>query len=166
MAYTTPRTWVAGEFVDDAMLNEQVRDNLNAAFPLGVAAWTSFTPSLTQSGAVTKTVTTARYQRVGRLIIAEVYLTCTGSGTAANPVIVGLPVTASGPIDTLVGVGRVYDSSATARYEASVGLRSTTTVHFFPTSTTVADVLGNTAFTAALASGDQVHYKIAYEAAS
>lgn len=28
MAYTTPRTWVAGEIVDKDMMNEQVRDNI------------------------------------------------------------------------------------------------------------------------------------------
>ena len=28
MAYTTPRTWVAGEIVDKDMMNEQIRDNI------------------------------------------------------------------------------------------------------------------------------------------
>ena len=30
MAYTTPRTWANGEIPDEDLLNEQLRDNLNA----------------------------------------------------------------------------------------------------------------------------------------
>lgn len=29
MAWTTPRTWVAGELVTESILNEQIRDNFN-----------------------------------------------------------------------------------------------------------------------------------------
>lgn len=32
MAFTTPRTWSVGELVTAAMLNEQIRDNMNAIF--------------------------------------------------------------------------------------------------------------------------------------
>jgi microcystin-dependent protein len=35
MAWTTPRTWVAGETLTAALMNQQVRDNWNAAFPTG-----------------------------------------------------------------------------------------------------------------------------------
>lgn len=67
MAYTTPRTWVTGELVTAAMLNEQVRDNQDAAFPLGVAAWTSWTPTLTNI-TVGSGTSVGAYQRVGRTI--------------------------------------------------------------------------------------------------
>lgn len=35
MAWTAPRTWVAAETLTAALMNEQLRDNLNAAFPVG-----------------------------------------------------------------------------------------------------------------------------------
>lgn len=35
MAWTAPVTWVAGQVLTAANLNQQLRDNLNAAFPVG-----------------------------------------------------------------------------------------------------------------------------------
>lgn len=35
MAWSAPRTWVAGETLTAALLNQELRDNLNAAFPVG-----------------------------------------------------------------------------------------------------------------------------------
>lgn len=168
MGYTAPRTWVAGEFVDEAMLNEQIRDNLLAAFPLGVDAWTSFIPTLTQSATVTKTDTYAKYQRIGRLIHAQVNLSVTGSGTAANDVVVGLPVAAA-TTSLMIGTGLIYDSSANLVYPAiaeinaaalTIKMRSTVVGGTNPT------FLGSTSFTAGLASGDLVRYEVTYEAAS
>lgn len=166
MAYSTPRTWVAGEIVTAAQLNQDVRDNQLAAFPLGVGAWTSFTPTLTQSATVTKTVTSATYMRVGRTIFVEYRLTVTGTGTAANAVLVGLPVTARGGTGTIAGSGSIYDSSANLSYKGLAEFASTSTVRFLPTETTVANFLGVTSFTAALASGDVVAGFLIYEAAS
>lgn len=165
MAYSTPRTWVAGEYPTAAQFNANIRDNQNAAFPLGVDAWTTFTPTLTQSGAVTKTVTYAKYQRVGRLIVVNVLLTCTGSGSAANQVIVGLPVTAAlnstiAPIGTMM----VADQSAGLNYTGALALASTTTVYGLVHA--AGNVLGVSGFAAALASGDTVGYQAVYEAAS
>lgn len=166
MAWTTPRTWIAGEFVDDADLNEQIRDNLLAAFPLAVNGWTSYTPTLTQSGAVAKTVTYAKYQRVGRIITVQVFLSCTGAGTAANAVVVGLPVTAAHSTLISLGVGAIFDSSAGTVYKGLVIPASTTTIQFRPMNTTTAGVLGADTFTLALASGDTVDFTATYEAAS
>jgi hypothetical protein len=46
MAWTSPRTWVAGETITAAILNTHLRDNL---LDLGgtTAAWTTFTPTTT-----------------------------------------------------------------------------------------------------------------------
>ena len=35
MAWSAPRTWVASETLTAALLNQELRDNLNAAFPVG-----------------------------------------------------------------------------------------------------------------------------------
>lgn len=166
MAWSTPRTWSTGELVTAAHLNQEVRDNLAAAFPLGVDGWTSFTPTLTQSATVTKTLTYARYQRVGRLIVAQVFLTVTGSGTASNGIIIGLPVTAALTTQPLeVGTGTVFDVSANQAFKGNAILNSGTGVNIRATGTSTS-VMGAADFTAGLANNDTVSYTVMYEAAS
>ena len=58
-------------------------------------AWTTWTPTLTQSGTVTATVTSAVYGRWGRLIVGQFRLSVTGTGTGSNAVTVSLPVTSA-----------------------------------------------------------------------
>jgi hypothetical protein len=130
-----------------------------------LAAWTSYTPTLTQSGAVTKTVTYAKYVQMGKTVIVNVLLTCTGAGSAANSVVVGLPVTAAQSTNQAIGSGYLFDASVPLNYRAIVSLASATTVFLNPAASTVADVLGNTSFTAALASGDLISIFAMYEAA-
>jgi hypothetical protein len=166
MAYSAPRTWVAGELVTAAYMNQEVRDNLNAQFPTAAVAWSSYTPTLTQSGAVTKTVTYAKYIQIGKTVIVQVFLDVTGTGTGANVVLVGLPVTAAqnGVKPQEVGTGTVYDLSAVLAYKGQAILQSSTTVQFRASGTS-SGVLGSTDFTAALASGDQISFTAMYEAA-
>lgn len=128
-------------------------------------AWTSYTPTLTQSGAVTKTVTYAKYQRTGRMISVNVMLAVTGTGSAGDQVIVGLPVTAAlssslAPIGTFI----VADSSAVLNYVAGCSQASTTTVYGLVNA--AANTLGVSGFTAALASGDTVGFCATYEASA
>jgi hypothetical protein len=171
MAYSSPRTWVAGAIVTAAQLNQEVRDNLNAAFPIGVDGWTAYTPTLVQSGAVTKTVTYARYQRVGRLIVAQVKLDCTGAGTANNAITIGFPVTGATVNNEVLGAGGVFDASAGIWYMGSViatGAPATGNCVIISGSGTPSAALGQTGgvMTAALAAGDIVTVSITYEAAS
>lgn len=128
-------------------------------------AWTAWTPTLTQSGAVTKTVNYAHFVQLGKLVIAQCDLTVTGTGTGANNVIVGLPVTAVGAVQRTIGMGYVYDSSATLIYTATIEFSSTSTAAFRATSSTVNGFLGASTFTAALAVGDLVSVSVMYEAA-
>jgi len=165
VAYTTPRTWVAGEFVDEGDLNEQLRDNLNAAFPVAVGAWTSWTPTLTQSGAVTKTVDEAKYMKVGRIVHLAIDLSVTGSGSASNVVeISNLPFAAAAANAKAIGVAFIFDASAADNHTGIAFLESTTQIRFL--ATRVSGVLGTQQFTAALASGDAVRMSATYEAAS
>lgn len=168
MAYTTPRTWVTGELVTAAMLNANIRDNENAAFPLGVDAWTTYTPTLTQSATVTKTVTYAKYQRIGRLIVVNCVLTVTGAGTAANAITVGVPVAAASAGFMVVGAGYVQDVSAGPLNYSGIAVLSTTTTIQFANAQGAATggLLGVGGFTAALASPDVVSFSITYEAAT
>lgn len=152
---------------DDAAREDHVHGG-NVIFPEGVGVWTSYTPTLTQSGAVTKTVTYARFQRVGRLVVVQVQLAITGSGTAANPVVVGLPVTAS------TGSG-VMPVGSFFLIDASVSPFNWVALAFLASSTTIQGIanqrsgyIGATGggFEVGLASGDTVSIEVVYEAAS
>lgn len=167
MAYSVITTPVTGTTISTAAFGIKVKDNFDAAFALGVDAWTSWTPTLVQSGAVTKTVTFAKYQRIGRTIHFRIKLSVTGTGTASNAVKVGLPVACVETADYTLGQGFLFDSSASASYKAVMSPAGNATELFLlPTDGTVANVLGLTAFTAALASGDVIACAGTYEAAS
>lgn len=164
MAYpTTPKTWVAGDVLTAAQLNAELRDALLGAFPLGPpdVAWTSYTPTLTQSGAVTKTVSYAKYTRVGRLVVASCRLAVTGTGTAGQPVAVGLPV-ASVANDRPIGSFHLIDASAVLNY-TGVALYEVAWAGAIGVGNAQSAGFGQAQFTAALASGDFVGYAIAYE---
>lgn len=169
MAFTNPRTWVTGELVSAAMLNEQIRDNTNAAFPLGVDAWLTYTPTLTQNNAaVTKTVNYGRYMRVGRSVFFAGRLTVTGTGTAGTSLKVGLPVAAAAVTELFMGQGQLFDASAGVVHRALINGVTGSASEFYmqAAASTGADVMGVVGFTAALGSGDVLVFSGTYEAAS
>jgi len=165
MAYTTPRTWVTGEVVTAALLNTHLRDNLNAAFPVGVDAWTSYTPTLTQSVTVTKTVTYAKYMKIGRMVTVRVDLAVTSAGTANNAIKIGLPVTAATSGNhVVIGNAWVFDASVPL---LSVGVArglTTTETDLLMNGTVGVPIGVNPNF--ALASGDEVAMCVTYESAT
>jgi hypothetical protein len=65
---TTPRTWVVGEVVTAALLNQEIRDQLNSFF----GAWSSWTPGWLAEGGAAPTLgngtLTGRYLKVGRTV--------------------------------------------------------------------------------------------------
>ncbi len=125
-----------------------------------LAAWTSYTPTLTQSGAVTKTVNYAKYIQMGKTVIVHLAVTCTGAGTAANAITVGLPVAASSVYVT--GSFWYLDAGTTVYAGTVYGDTSTTSVHLF--STNNPNPFGVApAVTAAV--GDVITMQITYEAA-
>jgi hypothetical protein len=130
-----------------------------------LGAWTAYTPTLTQSAAVTKTVTYAKYVRIGKTVCFSLYLDVTGTGTAANEVVVGLPVTAATSAGVHVGSGMIFDASAGIVYNGNAFLASATAVKLWPSADGTAAGLGSRAFTAALGNADQIRITGIYEAA-
>lgn len=129
-------------------------------------AWTSWTPTVTQSGSVTVTNTRSRYARYGRTIHFLVSLAVTGSGTSSNAITVSLPVAAAAT-DEIIGNGWVLDTSTSTIYPAYLYTGSTSIVWLRNTTTATGDGrLGADVFTAALASGDSIKLSGTYEAAS
>ena len=144
----------------------QVNANFDAIYDDVLAKlgqWTSYTPSLQQGGNVSKTVTYARYIKLGRLVIAEIYLQVTGSGSSSTAIEVGLPVTAAQSIVS-TGTFRVYDASVPTNRTGIAVLANTGEVSGLMDNVT--DYMGAAGFTAALASSDSVIVNVTYEAAS
>ena len=170
MAYPNPpRTWVAGAVATAAQFNSDLRDALNIIIPVAstTLAWGSYTPTLTQSATVTKTVTYAKYFQVGKIVVVVWDLAVTGAGTANNAVLVGLPVTAASAATKPVGGGMINDASVPTNITGLPYLNSTTTFGYLDTTAAANVVLGQTgaAFAAALASPDAVRGFAIYEAA-
>lgn len=126
----------------------------------GFGAWTGYTPTLTQSSEVTKTVTYAKYAKVEDLVIAVVDLSVTGSGSSGNDITITLPVTAAAS-GGVIGSGRILDSG-TSNYTGAVEMLSATTVCIIGYNQ--AAPIGTTP-SFALAAGDLVRFMVAYEAA-
>lgn len=135
-----------------------------ALFPHGV--WTDYTPTLTQSATVTKTTTYGRYLKIGRLVVAQVNLSVTGAGTAANSVLLGLPVAAAAA-NVIAGSGIIFDTSASTVYPGIPEVASASTVLFWPAAVDgTATGLGARGFVAGLASGDIIRALLVYESAA
>lgn len=126
MAWSIGSNVTAGSVLTASRYNQDVIANLTELAPL-FAAWTSWTPTLVQSSAVTKTVTAGTYVQVGKLVIANFYLTVTGTGSAGSSVTVGLPV-ASKTTNLNIGGGSIFDSSANTAYSGQWFNTTTTTV--------------------------------------
>lgn len=143
-------------------------------------AWTNYTPTLAQGATnnIAKTVTYARYTKIGRAVTVQVYLDITGVGTAATAITASLPVPASASYPGLTPLGGwafVYDASASQFYMALPYIGSTTVAAFMPLYTQVGlgwqnlgpggGVAGGT-FAAAFANTDIFGFALTYEAAS
>lgn len=90
---TTPRTWVTGEVVTAAEMNAEVRDALTGI----QAAWTSYTPTLTNITLGTGGTVVAAWRQIGKTIEYRIVISLgtggafTGTAQATLPI---APVTA------------------------------------------------------------------------
>lgn len=115
MAWTAPRTWVAGETVTAALLNTHLRDNLKA---LG-DPWATWTPALTATTTNptlgTGSSATGRYVSVGKTTIAQFRIIFGTSGVVvgSGTYLISLPVAPAASVSNqLVGIGQCVDASA------------------------------------------------------
>ena len=133
----------------------------------GFLAPTSYTPTITQSGSVAKTVTYCEYIVRGGVVDYWGTVSFTGSGTATNLVTVSLPVNADSGAVTAgqnVGTGILYDASA-GDYPCIARIASASTISFVQSSIegTSNNKLGlNGGFTAQIVSGDALQWHVTY----
>lgn len=139
MAWSSPRTWVTNEVVTAAHMNQEVRDNLDAALPDEVSA-VAWTPNIEGTTFGSVAAQSGRRWRVGPLEFVWARFTGMGGagGAFGGVFFVTLPSTVSGlTASTSAGRGQTVGSwqsrdvsNASASEGGSVLLRSSTEVHF------------------------------------
>jgi hypothetical protein len=160
MPWTSPSTWVAGAILTASQLNTQLRDNMTELAPF-FAAWTSWTPVVSQSANVSITNNRSRYIKVGRLVIATFDVSCTSSGTANNAMQIsfsGIGTAASS--NSAYGSFRIFDSGVT-NYAGTLVANASTSMNLYQ------DGNGNPlGFGQQLTSGDVFQGTFVYESAA
>lgn len=156
----TPHTWTVGEQITADLLND-IRD-----FMLALSgAWTSWTPTVSQGTAtsIAKTVTYAKYVRVGRFVVCQWNLAITENGGGSGAIRISLPVTAA--TSALEGCSGTYYNQDGSKYKGVLRLASTTTVEYVRADTTTDDAIG-TSPAIECSSGDYAKGLLVYEAAA
>lgn len=128
--------------------------------------WTAYTPTVTQSGTVTKTVTYAKYKKVGRTVTVNLLLTMTGSGTASNAIIISLPFAAFNASALVVGTFHLFNNSGPNHFVGAAAFWSTTSVACLTNNNSHYLGQASSAFSSTLASGDQLTLSLTYESAT
>ena len=176
MAWTTPRTWVAGERLTALLLNTHLRDNLNAALPLGVDAWTAFTPTVKFGTNTQAILNNSRYMRVGRLVMAQYAIRFTvnpaaGSFTVTRPVPGRSWTDPANNYTQPYGTAAMIDVSTAAIYSlfAYGNLADQSDLHFRTTAVPTVAVTNTVPATwvgGASGTGDEFYALVTYEAAT
>jgi hypothetical protein len=127
---------------------------------------TTFTPTWTQGGAITKTTNAiTQYFQEGKTVWGSVYMSATGGAGVANTAqTVGLPVAANAAGFQEVGSGHFFDASAGLNYPFLVVLASTTTFQFITTGAPSGVLLGQTGSdnNAAVVNTDGIFFNFRY----
>lgn len=153
-----PISNVASGAVITATTQNAIIDAVNGL----TATWTSYTPTLTQSVTVTKTVTYAKYLQLGSVVFVKVRLDVTGAGTAANAVVCGLPGTAAN-VSSIMGGGSVYDAAGAGPLRAQAFISGATTTTFSWFVDTASSAAWGVSPNTALANGDVLFADFSYE---
>ncbi len=129
-------------------------------------AWTDYTPQLDQGAStnIAKTVSYARYIKIGRMVTVAFRLDVTGAGTAGSAIAVALPpFTPVFTTNLYVGSAIMSDASAPILYGGQAVITSTTRVQIWKTGTTPTDAPIGVSPAIAVATGDAVIATFEYE---
>lgn len=161
-----PRTWVVGEVVTAALMNQEIRDQFNSFF----GAWTSYTPTWT--GSTTNPVIgngtlTGRYLKVGRTVWAELYVLAGGTTTfGSGTYTFGAPFAKAASGTESVGSARL-SAGSTYIGQCVLSASSSSMNATFPSTATPATAVNMSNTTpATLAAGHLLRMSICYEAAT
>ena len=128
-----------------------------------VGRWVSWTPTITQSVAVTVRVVYARYNIVNNIVSVYVALETTSAGTITNAIVIGGQPTSIYPAYNLgqgiIGSAVIHDAGTTV-YTAALAAKSSTDWRMFVTSNgNYAGITPNFA----LANGDYISFYGVYK---
>lgn len=163
-----PRNWTTGEVVTAALLNQEIRDQLNSIFD----AWTAYTPTFTSSGTAPSLgngTVSGRYMKVGRTVHVFIALvwgstTTPGSGNLS----LGLPVTGASSLPGALSA--TCTTTGTVNFlmgAAPLGNSTTTTgTVWFASPGTIGDWNAWAAGGPTLAAGDTVRVYGTYQSAT
>ncbi|MEU1474512.1 MULTISPECIES: hypothetical protein [Streptomyces] len=162
----TPRTWVVGEVVSAALMNQEIRDQFNSMF----GAWSSYSPTWTASTTnpvLNDGTLTGRYMKIGRTVIGEVILTCGASTTYGSGAwSFSLPAAAASSGFSALGSARMI-STDTWHGQVSINSGASTFQVTFPTSATnTRSANASQGTPATLASTNSIRAWFCYESAS
>lgn len=146
--------------------NKIEADDVAAALGL-LIPYAGYTPTISQNGARTATITLARYRQVGKQVHAYGKAIITNAGTAGNAVTMSLPVNMHASINSIdytLGTGVVSDSGTIWMPALVVAGISASTVAWTKTNGDAQAYIGVTP-SFAVANTDYVTWNITYEAA-
>ncbi|MFH9012547.1 hypothetical protein ACH4C6_14305 [Streptomyces sp. NPDC017943] len=119
-----PRTWVVGEVVSAAIMNQEIRDQFNSFF----GAWTTYTPSWLAEGGAAPTLgngsIVGRYLKVGRTVDWVIQLTwgsssAAGGGGGSENWMFGLPAAPAAGFTYRIAYVDVFDASTSLHYSGN-----------------------------------------------
>ncbi|WP_327655691.1 hypothetical protein [Streptomyces sp. NBC_00483] len=124
-----PKTWVVGETVSAALLNQEIRDQWNSV----LGAWSAYTPAWGADGGAAPTLgngtIVGRYLKVGRTVDWVLQLTwgsttAAGGGGSGENWWFGLPAAPAAGFTQRIVQADAFDNSATLHW-AATGIYST-----------------------------------------
>lgn len=165
-----PRTWVVGEVVSAAIMNQEVRDQFNSFF----AAWTSYTPTLGSAGTAPvlgNGTLTGQYMKIGRTVHMSLTLTVGSTTTfGSSNLNFTLPATGASSAGGTALSASVSKAGNPNFVLGAIPLTNnavnTSTIWFASTSTTGDWDAWTTSTPWTLAAGDIVRVWGSYQAAS
>lgn len=165
MAWTAPRTWVAGETVTAALLNSHLRDNLKAIGD----PWATYTPSWTGSGgnpAIGNGTLAGWYMQAGKLVHFRISIiagstTTYGSGNYS----LTLPVAPTSYRWRFSGATANAGAADYPMWGRSLGAGSTTLELVVPTGAGTSDAFVTPTVPYTMGSTDYITLHGTYEAA-
>jgi len=141
-----------------------------ATAPSPSYTWTAFTPTVTQSGAVTLSANTSKYLTIGDLTVLAINVTVSSAGTANNAIYITGSFPTGYPTGTnMPGTAILYDTSATNFYNGLSVIGGN--YIYMQSGTPVAAATMNWGQTSsgaaiALANGDQIQITLVYRNAA
>lgn len=170
---STPPTgpYEGQEYTDTATNIKYVWDGTNWVAAYHYGAWPVLTPGIIQSVSVPYTGANIRYIKEGRTIHYKGQCSLTGSGTANNPIRVGLPASAAVAGYQCIGAGYLYYAALNVNIPLIALQATTATMCFITAESTSNGELGLTGAGPAggnttLNSGSFLTWNVSYESAT